>query len=318
MCMRCRRDWRIVIEYEYVSVRFGGGIEMCSGDNAINRLLSEYQKIQDSNGTVPDWAVHKRTNATELVRCTIPFIGKEYFEQIKRILVYASAENLSTYDQMHYDHWEGNWLDDNEKAENRHRRCFEEFNLDDFFPHVHIAPMNNGCLATAVFYVSHKLGLAGDSTPREFYETIAIANYGKYSIETEQQRAERLNIVGQGFAKSNIDYAGNLELLEASHPFIKADLEALKPDIIILPGSVYKADRRFIDANKGDARVIPINQMNAGVINRIIAKRYSRCAIEQLPPAVRCWYDHLEKGGMVNKSKLNYLSVFTYLDEVVN
>jgi hypothetical protein len=286
-------------------------------DSRIQKLLAEYRNQQNTTGNQPTWAVHKRTRPTELVRCTIPFVGRDYFFQSKRLLVYASAENLSTYDQKHLDYWEGSWLDDDTKAENRHRKCFDEFNLDDFFPHVHIAPMNNGCLATAVYYLAYRLGLVGETCPRDFYETIAIANYGKYSIETERQHAERLNLIGQDLSKSNIDYASNLSLLEASHPFIKADLENLQPNIIVLPASVYKADRNFIDTHKGNACIIPIYQMNVSVINRILSKRFSKYAVEQLPTSVKLWYDHLEKGGMVNKSKLNYLSVFTYIDEIV-
>lgn len=289
---------------------------MSNVDNMVQELLREYQRIQNVIGNQPEWAVHKRTNPTELVHCTIPFVGKKYCLQSKRILVYASAENLSTYDSKHLDHWSGSWLDDDAQAENRHRKCFDESEPTEFFPNVHISPINNGCLATAVYYIAYKLGLAEDSSPREFYETIAIANYGKYSIETEQQYADRMNITGQNLAKSNIDYASNLSLLEASHPFIKADLDILKPDIIILPTSVNKADHKFIAAHIGNVRIIPIYQMNAGVINRIIAPamRSSQYTVEQLPTTIRCWYDHLKKGGMTNKSKQNYLSVFNYLD----
>lgn len=290
---------------------------MSRKDNRIQNLLNEYRRIQNTAGNKPDWAVHKRTNPTELVHCTIPFVGHNYFLQTKKIFVYASAENLSTYDQKHLDHWEGSWLDDNAQAENRHRKCFNEFNLKEFFPHVHIAPMNNGCLATAVYYLAYKMGNVGEICPREFYETIAFANYGKFSIETEQQHAERHNAAGADLAKRNIDYASNLSLLEASHPFIKADLENLQPDIIILPASVYKADRKFIDTYKGNAQIIPIYQMNVSVINRIIAKHFSKYTIEQMPTSVKTWYDHLNKCGMVNKSKLNYLAVFTYLDEII-
>lgn len=290
---------------------------MSESDARIQNLLNEYRRLQNVAGNEPGWAVHKRTQPKELVCCTIPFVGHNYFLQSKKIFVYASAENLSTYDLKHLDHWKGNWLDDNAQAENRHRKCFSEFDLEEFFPHVHIAPMNNGCLATAVYYLAHKLGMVGEMCPREFYETISIANYGKYSIETEQQRAERLSIAGHDLAKSNIDYASNLSLLESSHPFIKADLENLQPDIIILPASVYKADREFIDAYKGNALIIPIYQMNVSVINRIVAKQFSKYALEQIPTAVKIWYDQLNKGGMVNKSKANYLAVFTYLDEII-
>lgn len=49
---------------------------MSNVDNMVQELLREYQRIQNVIGNQPEWAVHKRTNPTELVHCTIPFVGK--------------------------------------------------------------------------------------------------------------------------------------------------------------------------------------------------------------------------------------------------
>lgn len=177
---------------------------MCAA-NIENELLERYRKIQADNVNKPDWAVHKCTDAKSFVRCTIPFVGKNYSSQSTKILVYASAENLAWYTST------DDLLDYDEKAENRHRIRFEATKASpNFFPNVHIKPMNNGCLLTAVYYIAQKLGLVGDVSPQEFYEMIAVANYGKYSIETEQQKSFRKTQTTETRAsKRNIDYAKN-------------------------------------------------------------------------------------------------------------
>lgn len=289
---------------------------MNSYEQKTTKLLAKYEEIMAKKS--PDWAVRKRNSTSELVRCTIPFVGKNYEAQEKKILVYASAENLSGYYPGNKG-WEGDWLDDDEQAENRHRRCFERENTAaDFFPHVHLQPMNNGCLATAVYYIANKLLNVSAKTPCEFYETIAFANYGKYSIETKKQRSLRLKDETGG-SGANIDYAGRKELLEISHDFISADISELKPDFIIIPKSIYDADKVFIDSVKGDAVIVPIYQINAGVINRHIAKSFDKYDEKGLSADVRTWYNAMEKDGMGkgSKTKENYLAVFSHLDDVI-
>jgi len=278
-------------------------------------ILKAYRELRNKN--TPEWAVHKR-NSDELVIPTIPFVGKNYHEQPKKILVYASAENLADYWKGNDKHWVGDWLDDDKQAENRHRKCFDDpaFQYDPFFPHVHIGPMNNGCLATAVYYIASKLYQVSFDNPRKFYETIAFGNYGKYSIETELQRSKRLGIEETG-GKANIDYARDKDLLAASHAFIAADLETLKPDCIILPKGMYDVDSDFIDKHKGSAIIVPINQVNTRVINLHIAPKFSHYNKTSLSPSVLTWYEHLSQDGMNGKNKANYLSVFTYLDHVL-
>jgi len=283
----------------------------------VDDLLSLYRSILTTKDNSPEWAVHKRTRPNELVRPAIPFVGKYYSAQENKILVYASAENLAGYYCGNTKFWVGDWLDIDSLAENRHRKCFDDANLSDaFFPHVHIAPMNNGCLSTAVYYIATTLYGIGSLVPRAFYETIAFGNYGKYSIETELQKSQRLGLSAVS-SNANIDYAGNKDLLAQSHDFVRADLETLKPDCIIMPASMYKADKFFIDEVRGHAIVVPIYQINSGVINRTIARKYPARDISTLTPPIRHWYEHLHQAGMTGKSKEKYLSVFTYLDYVL-
>ena len=289
---------------------------MTKTEQLINVLLTTYDEIMARNS--PEWAVHKKQFPNELVKCTIPFVGERYENQEKRILVYASAENLSGYYLGNEKEWQGDWLDDDSQAINRHRRCFEYEGLKKkiFFPHVHIQPMNDGCLSTAVYYIANKLYTVREKTPLEFYETISFANYGKFSIETELQRNKRLGKTEWG-EKTKIDYAGNRELLGASHDFVSADISTLKPDYIIMPASIYDEDKVFVDAVKGTATIIPIYQMNSRVINRWIAHKFEKYNMSNLPEAVRKWYEALGKNGITGKTKVNYLSVFSYLDEVI-
>ena len=272
-------------------------------------LLERYRSLGNENE--PVWAVHKR-NSDEIVKATIPFIGKNYGEQSKKILVYASAENLSGYWKGNTKTWVGDWLDDDLSAENRHRRCFQEsiIKQDSFFPNVHIGPMNDGYLATAVYYIAAKLYQVDFDNPKNFYETIAFGNYGKYSIETARQRNARKGVDDVG-SNANMDYAGNRELLAVSHDYIRADLEVLNPDCIIMPKTMYWADKAFIDQNKGNAHIVPISQMNTRVVNCHIVRMYKGYERAALPHSVQKWYDELPKGI---KAKEKYLSVFTYLD----
>ena len=284
--------------------------------NLVKKLKSDYEEIMQKNS--PEWAVHKKNFPDDLVKCTIPFVGKKFETQEMKILVYASAENLSGYYKGNDEAWKGDWLDNDEQAIDRHRWCFEcdELQDDPFFPHVHLQPMNNGCLATAVYYIASKLCEVKEKTPREFYETIAFANYGKYSIETELQRNKRLKGSAVG-SKTNIDYADDRELLEASHDFIAADINALEPDYIIMPKSIYNADRKFIDSVKGDAVVIGIYQMNAQAINLHIAPKFTKYDKKDLCDVVSTWYEALGKDSMTGENKENYLAVFSHLDNEI-
>ena len=280
-------------------------------------LLDAYAEIMESRNNSPDWAVHQRNNQSKLVSCTIPFVGKHYNDQPVKILVYASAENLSDYHTGKGGKGRP-WLDNEELAVNRHRFSFEKNKTTDWsFPNVHIGPMNTGCLLTAVMYIAYKLRGLNNLTPSEFYETIAFGNYGKYTKESEMQKNLRLIGVETGDAK-NVDYPTKEPgLLEYSHEYIQKDFEFLKPDYVIMPESIYNNDKAFINKIKGNAKIIGIYQMipiniHKHIPNRVAKKGLSEYKLEELP-------DNIQKiiGNITHANQEKYLCVFKYLDEII-
>ena len=85
-------------------------------DVKANTLKEEYRKIFQENEKDYNLAVKKHQNSDDYVRPSIPFIGREYQNAPKKVLVYASAENLTFYCDEEYD---SNYLDDDKYAENR-------------------------------------------------------------------------------------------------------------------------------------------------------------------------------------------------------
>ena len=176
--------------------------------------------------------------------------------------------------------------------------------------------MDDGALAVAVGYIASKImKLNDDITPREFYEKIAFGNYGKYTRETEHQHNLRVGQIDSGDNR-NKDYASDSKFLRLSCDFVKADIEALRPDYIIMPKSIYTVERKYIDSIKGDAKIVPMYQMNSSVINRIIhgKKAYKEKDLSSVHPAIRNWYEHLQDNGIKGNTKKNYCSVFNYID----
>ena len=259
-------------------------------------LLQQYQTIMDNPKAFPSWAKKKKHNQNEFIKCTIPFVGKNYFCHKPRILVYASAENLTKYTGE---------FDRDGDAVNRHRAYFDDPKKreDRYFPSIHLQPFDDGSLATAVLYIATKLfEIPCNISPAVFYEQIAIGNYCKYTIESDEK---------------NIDYATDAKKLSYSRSFIEADIAFLKPDVIIMPKSIYKSEKSFVDTIKGSARVIPISQINSGTINRTISKKNGRKPKRRsdLAPCVKTWYDNLCENGISGDTKENYLYVFSYIDE---
>lgn len=266
-------------------------------NETVENLRKNYDNIFLSKGDTPEWAVHKRNDRTKLIHCSIPFVGKEYCKQNNKILVYASAENLTGYHQC--VDWD---LDDDEIASNRHRVWFENSLQSEslFFPNIHIAPINDGSLILTAYYIYSKI-VAEDIAlkPTEFIEKITIGNYCKYSIESLK----------------NTDYVKDRSKLKVSREYISEDLRLLKPKYLIMPKSIYETERSFIDGIKGDAKIIPIYQINASTINRIIAKKYSKYDAYKLSTSLIEWYNQLGKNGITGKTKDNYLAVFSYIDD---
>lgn len=281
-------------------------------------MKNAYKVIFNNENNRPEWAVKKTCSPKELIHCTIPFIGKE-FGKHTRVLLYASAENLVDYTSNQYT-----YLDNDDYAINRHRASFDEWKEEDgIFPSVHIAPVNNGCLAIATCYILEELGIKDKEeqiSPTDFLEKIAVANFGKFSIE----------------GKTNKDYASDSDPLSMSDPYIEEDIKILKPDIIIMPKSIYRTKKEFLDRIKGNARIIGIHQINSSVINRIIKRQYgekqdgktvplSSYEIEKrkavLSKTISYWYEYLgtgkHNGGIRGKTKDNFLYVFDHLDDAI-
>lgn len=268
-------------------------------DIAVETLLCRYKEIYKSKGNSPDWATPK-TDGSGLVHPSIPFVGKDYFNQPVRIMLYASAENLSGYGKTGY-------LDNDELAINRHRIWSEMPEHEGrFFPHVHINPINNGALILSTYHIVSKLMEAPNCTPAEFLETISCANYGKYSIKDEETKGK------------NLDYANQAEKLGESQEFIRADIEVLKPDYIIMVKQMYSGSGRqkeFIDSIKGQAKIISIPQISPQtIIHPYLFRKFAPAKIDELHPTIRRWLPNFKAGTV---SGPYFMSVFSYLDDVM-
>ena len=144
-------------------------------------------------------------------------------------------------------------------------------------------------------------------TPKEFVEAISFANFGKFSIKPVKG------------SERNIDYAQSKSKLDCCMPYIEKDLEVLKPDIIVMFQTMYSAERSEIERLKGDAKLILLTQINARTVNTNLKRRYALKDEAELSPVIRDWYDsrHFNKNKFTNRTHTNFLSVFTYLDEVL-
>lgn len=262
-------------------------------NEAIEKLLYRYDSTFKELSSVgePNWAVKKTSNPNQFVRPTIPFVGKNYFNQDKKILLYASAENLSTY---------AGHLDDDVLAKDRHRYYFSQPS-DRFFPIVHIQPMQDGCLMNVIRYLCDKLEISMPDNPKDFLENIAFGNFCKYSIKS----------------KCNIDYASNPKYLKFSLDYVATDLDILKPDIIIMPSSTYRVEKSFIQKYFAGSMILPIMQINARNINMRIAPKFERKEFNDLSLVARQWYERLGRDGIKGKTQTNFLSVYSYLDEII-
>lgn len=263
-------------------------------DFKISALINKYQSIfnEQMASNQINWATHKICNPIDVVKPTIPFVGKKYGDIGLKILLYASAENLSNY---------SGYLDNDDVAVNRHRRWFDRSeNFDRFFPNVHIAPISDGCLMVALKYICDKLNINTPNNPTDLMESIAFGNYGKFSIETKDSR--------------NKDYANKYKYLQYSEPYVKADIESLLPDLIIMINTIYRTEKIFMDSLVGSRKLITISQINAGTINQSIHKKFTEKDFSTLSKSVQTWYNQLGDNKIKHKTKSNFLSVFTYLD----
>jgi hypothetical protein len=266
---------------------------------SVDLLKKKYIELFSAEENRPTWA-KREYGSDNIIHPSIPFVGK-HFKQT-RILLYASAENLTKNDGS---------LDLGEKKAsecehvlNRHRAYFEKPAV--LFPNVHIQPLTDGGLVNVIGYVAMKL--CPDfhfRTPRELLEGVAFANFGKFTIEN-------------GSKKKNADYANDYVKLSASCDYIQADLEILAPEILIMPKAIYghKRIKECIGALLPNVKVIPIFQISHYNINRKDRiKKFSKKEGSKLP-VLNDW--HGEFGGILKgKTRENFYSFYTYLDEVM-
>ena len=170
---------------------------------------------------------------------------------------------------------------------------------------MHIQPFNNGALVLVACHIMSRLTDVKETTPSNFLESIAFANYGKYTIDAKA-------------AKRNTDYAGDPDKLSESQAYIQADIEILKPDYIVMIGQMYNGkgkQKAFIDSIKGDAKVVPIYQITPTTINNPRTfRKFPPAKLEDLHPSIRQWYKNFNAGAI---SSPYFLSVFSYLDAVL-
>jgi hypothetical protein len=263
----------------------------------MEKLLIEKYSIVFQNEKKPCWAVKKKSNSNEIVHPSIPFIGKNYNNL--NILMYASAENLTYYTQQEKVI---DYLDNDLIAINRHRYCFENLSNSLFFPNVHIEPVTNGALMLIVAYLIKILKEKEFLSPYELAENIAIANFGKFSINT---------------TKKNEDYVNDYNKIEKSIEYVKSDLQVLMPNIIIIPKSIieHKQIREIINNIIPKALIIPIMQITPTTINTQLAKKYNRKPEYDLG-VLNEWHKKIN-GKIKGKIKNNYYSIYTYLDEII-
>lgn len=211
-------------------------------------LLDRYHKI----GLLPPpWSWNYRPS--------IPFIGTHY--EPGGILVYASAENLSHYERNPESR--PPFMSD-ARALNRHRAAHAAGG--EFFSNIHIQPFNDGKLIIAVQYylMKHHQPKVLHKNPKVLLEHIAAANFSKFSIR----------------GRVDEDIAGNMPKLRASMAYAAADLEVLKPAVIIMPRRIRKHQEicAMIHQAVPNTKIIALPQFTAQVAN-IHLRHHAKAAI---------------------------------------
>ena len=268
--------------------------------NKVDELKKRYYELFEDKENI-DWATRRydenNCETEDIISPSIPFIGNNYPSDGGGFLIYGSAENHSWHKR--YD----KYLDRNDVAIDRYRKRYDDDTKDKFYPIIGIQPLTNGGLTLAAFYIYREL--TGDKsaiTPRDFYEKIACANYGKFTIKPEDPKNPK-----------NTDYANDEKTLQFSLEYVKADLEILKPKYVIMPKTIYDNVEEDLKCFLQGVTVIPIYQINAQTINRLIKKNYPKKEIEG--KVINEWYNELS--AITGKTKENYKCVFTYLDEAI-
>lgn len=260
-------------------------------DNHSEMLFEEYRELYSKN---------EAPEGMFKLRPAIPFVGKRYQDIAPKILSYASAENLSyAYDEnLEPNDSEIHQLESSDQF-NRAKYFYNKNN--DYFPNIHIEPFNNGCQLLLTRHIVSKLGYEDkfENQPYEFIEQIAVANPGKFSIAS----------------KKNSDYANNPTKMNFSIDYIKADLSCLKPQIIIIPKTVFETINKIInwsvllkDSGLSNIDFIQFYQLSFFNNNRI-----KKAVEKMIAPNINDYLygKWLEK---INCGKVDVFSHFSWID----
>jgi hypothetical protein len=261
----------------------------------VKDLKKAYKNVFKNVENRPKWAV-KKSNEEDIIFPAIPFVGNHY--EKTRLLLYASAENL-----VGYKNDNSTYLDEDKYAIDRRRNQYNWKEKPDYFPYIHISPVNDGSLIIVAAYILKLLKKKIKySNPHEFIETIAVDNFAKFSIETNTK---------------NKDYVGDISKLKASFEYVEKDLAILNPEILIMPERIYnhKDVKNSIKQIVPLCKVIPIFQINCTTINCHISKKYERKDPDEIGIFGK-WQKKLSN-GITGETNNNFYSVYTYLEDVV-
>lgn len=226
----------------------------------VETLRAEYTELgSGQHGEPPEWAYRLPTG--EPLQATIPFVGQAYAESSPRIAVFASAENLA-----HLGEHPGDFLLD-ERALDRHRVQREmdrRGNPGGFWPQVGIRPVEDGSLLCAALFVAQVVRQAPpEQTPAGFLEQLVVANVCKFSKQGGVNR----------------DYLGCMRDVRPSLPYLRADLQVTKPEILLIPKTALNNREvgQVVAEVCPSARRLQVPQFNARVVHgRHLATHHAR------------------------------------------
>jgi hypothetical protein len=179
--------------------------------SALIAALSAAYEAEYRTSSSPDWAFQGIAPA-------IPYIGERFHMAPKKVLIYASAENLAS-DKGHREGLE-KWT-----TQKQIERAYHGGLLPDGMPCVLIEPVNNGSLLMAVRHALHNHCPSlpfSQVSAKEFLEEVAVANPSKFAIAGDRNR----------------DPAGKVKYWPPSKAYILADLALIKPGVIVIPRTI--------------------------------------------------------------------------------
>jgi hypothetical protein len=256
-------------------------------------LEKAYKKIYSSRNGRPQWGIKKSNDPHAIIHPAIPFVGKDYDKT--KLLAYASAENLHWYKE-----YKETYLDDDEAALIRRISPLKsDKKKGNFFPGLNMGPFGDGYYYIVIAYILRKLGVELEyENPFDFLPNFAADNFGKFSIA----------------GNKNEDYAGDINYLKRSFKYVEADLEILKPNIIIMPKTIYSHEEvgALIKKVASESKIIPIYQMQPhNIIHKDRIAKYTKRKGKKIVKPLNEWHDRLKE------NKEQFYSIYAYLDEVL-